>query len=169
MANLGPEHFGYMARRMQSMKAAGDRVKDYFARKQERWESRLTIGMRTAEVAVGALAGGVIQGHAGEEGSHIFHVPTDLAIGLGLNIAGFFNAAGSQSSHLHGFGDGFIASFTSSLGFGWGNTWRTTGKFAFGGGGTKGLPAGATKTAGEISPAEMANIVSRVRAASAGM
>lgn len=162
MANLGPEHFGYMARQLQSMRSR-------ITRKQEHFESMLTKGMRTAEVAVGALAGGVIQGHAGEEGSHIFHIPTDLGLGVALNVLGFFNAAGSQSAHLHGFGDGFIASFTSSLGFGWGNTWRTTGKFAFGGGGTKSLPAGATKTAGEISPAEMANIVSRVRAASAGM
>lgn len=160
MANLGPEHFGYMARQLQSMR-------NRITRKQEHWESMLTKGMRTAEVAVGALAGGVIQGHAGEEGSHIFHIPTDLAIGVALNIAGFFNAAGSQSTHLHGFGDGFIGSFTSSLGFGWGNTWRTTGKFAFTSG-PKSLPA-ATKSAGEISPAEMANIVSKVRAASAGM
>lgn len=161
MANLGPEHVSYLARQLQAMR---NRV----TRKQEHYESMLTKGMRTMEVAVGALAGGVIQGHAGEEGSHVFHIPTDLGLGVALNIAGFFNAAGSQSSHLHGFGDGLIASFTSSLGFGWGNTWRTTGKFAFTSG-PKGLPAGATKTAGEISPAEMANIVSRVRAASAGM
>lgn len=159
MANIGPEHISYMAKRINSAEGR-------LAQLRHRFEKGLQKGVRTAEVAVAGMVGGVIQGHAGEEGSHIFHVPTDLGLGLALNVLGFFRAAGDYSDHLHNLGDGFLASFTSSVGFGWGNTWRATGKFSFSGG-PKGLPA-ATKAAGEISPAEMANIVSRVRAATAG-
>lgn len=137
---------------------------------RERIAAKTKSVVRSLEVAAAANLGGIIQGHAGEEGSHIFHVPTDLGLGLALNVLGYFGAAGDYSEHLNNLGDGFLSSFTSSVGFGWGNTWRTTGKFQFskpGGGGA--LPPGAPTTAsGEISSAQMADIVSRVRAAAHG-
>lgn len=162
MANIGREHVEFLAKRGQALHRRLEGLK-------ERLTGATRKAVRTLEVAAAAGAGGLIQGKAGEEGSHIFHVPTDLGLGLGLNLLGYFNAAGDHSEHLNNLGDGFLASFTSSVGFGWGNTWRTTGKFQL----TSkpapaGLPAGAgspVASAGEISSHQMADIVARVRAA----
>jgi len=124
--------------------------------------------VRTLEVSAGALVGGVIQGKAGPEGAHVLHVPVDLGLGLALNVLGYFDAAGDYSEHLNNLGDGFIASYLSNVGFGWGNSWRTTGKLF----GPKAAPAAlpgapAPVVQGDISPQKMAEIIARTRDASA--
>ncbi len=163
MGNIGPEHIHYLAKIKNRVEARLNKV-------QERTQTITKSVVRTLEVAAAAGIGGVIQGHAGEEGSHVFHIPTDLGLGILLNGLGLFNAAGSYSEHLNNMGDGFLASFTSSIGFGWGDAWQKTGKFSFHslphGGGPE-LPAGGAPThaSGELGAAQMADIVARVRAA----
>ena len=65
-------------------------------------------------------------------------------------------------------GDGFLASWTSGLGFYVGAKWAKTGHL-FGGKGQPALAAsnGAAAVRGEISPHQMAQIVARVRGAAA--
>ena len=137
---------------------------------REKLSGTTAKAVRTLEVSAAALAGGVIQGKAGPEGAHLFHVPVDLGLGLALNVLGYFDAAGDEySDHLNNLGDGFLASYLSNVGFGWGNTWRTTGKL-FGPKAAPMLaPAGPAPAAvqGEISPQAMAEIVERVRRAGA--
>jgi hypothetical protein len=159
---LGREHIQHLVRRGDALRRKLDSVK-------ERLEGATTKLVRTVEVGAAAIAGGMIQGKAGPDGATVMKVPVDLGAGLLLNVAGYFNAAGQHSDHLNNLGDGFLASYLSSLGFGIGNTWRTTGKL-FGAKSTPQLPGGppATAAAGEIGPAQMADIISRVRAAQHG-
>ena len=165
MVNITREHIAHLYNRGQQASRRLDALRDRLT-----GVTRKAVG--TLETAAAAGVGGLIQGRAGAEGSHILHVPTDLGLGLVLNVLGYFNAAGDYSEHLNNVGDGFLASFTSSVGFGWGAAWRETGKFSFGkpgAGGGGALPPGpATKSSGEIPAAQMADIVARVRAAAAG-
>lgn len=137
---------------------------------REKLSGTTARAVRTLEVSAAALAGGVIQGKAGPEGAHLFHVPIDLGLGLALNVLGYFDAAGDEySEHLNNLGDGFLASYLSNVGFGWGNSWRTTGKLF----GAKAAPAALPGPAappvvqGNISPEAMAEIIARVNAAKA--
>ena len=119
----------------------------------------------TVETAVAAGVAGVIQGHAGDKGSTIGPIPTDLGIGVALNLLGYFHVAGDQwSGHLNNFGDGFLAAYTSSIGFQMGRRWLDEGHFSFT---SHALPPSGTAVKGEISPGQMADIVARVRAAAA--
>lgn len=157
---IGIEHVRHQANRIGALQRRIDGIRERAAGMTEKV-------IRTGTVGAAALAGGVIQGRAGEGGAHFLHIPADLGLGIGLNLLGYFHAAGKQSHHLVNLGDGFLASFTSSLGFSWGDSWRRTGSL-FGHKGASALPApgAGVASAGELSPAEMANIVARVRAAS---
>lgn len=119
----------------------------------------------TIETAVAAGVGGVIQGHAGDKGSTIAGIPTDAGLGIALNLLGYFNVAGDTwSVHLNHLGDGFLAAYTSSIGFQMGRRWLDEGHFSFT---SHALPPSGTAVKGEISPGQMADIVARVRAAAA--
>jgi hypothetical protein len=160
MANLGPEHVKYAWHR-------GEAFKKRLASIQDRLRHGTKKVVRSLEVSAAGAVGGLIQGRAGEEGSTVMHIPTDLLGGIVLNGLGFFGAAGDYSDHLHNFGDGLLAAFTSSMGYGWGSNWRKTGKFSFAAKPSELLPGTTTK--GEISPGQMADIVARVKAAAGGM
>lgn len=122
--------------------------------------------LRTGGVAVGATLGGVIEGHAGPEGSHILGtVPTNLGVGLAMNTLALFDAAGKHSEHIQNVGDGFLAAYFSSKGFAVGANWKATGKFSLLSHGAGALGAGETKTAGSISPQRMAQIMENARQA----
>jgi hypothetical protein len=160
MANIGREHIQHLARKGHALQRRLDSIRD-------RLEGATTKLVRTVTVAAAAGVGGVIQGKAGPDGATIMHVPVDL--GFAFNVAGYFNAAGKHSDHLNNIGDGLLACYVSSVGFGMGNTWRTTGKMFGSKGGGGALPPGGGSPAvskGELSPAQMADIVARVRAAS---
>lgn len=156
----GRPHLRYLYDKTQSL---ARRVGSY----REKIHKHTSKAVATIETAVGAGIGGVIQGHAGEKGSHVFGIPTDLGLGLVLSVLGHLDAAGADySPHLNHLGDGFIAAFTSSVGFGWGAAWAKTGKFSFHGlpgGGGAALPDGTTVKG--VSEGQMADIVARVRAA----
>jgi hypothetical protein len=72
----------------------------------------------SAEVSAAAFTAGVIQGKTGGNNS-VAGVPVDLGLGVLLNLGGYLGLAGPKmSDHLHGFGDGFLAAFLSTLGRG---------------------------------------------------
>lgn len=80
--------------------------------------------VHTVEVGAGAFAFGVLQGRSQDpEGVRLFGVPIDLLSGITLHAAGFLGLGGKMSSHLHGFGDGALASYLTTMGRGVGRTW----------------------------------------------
>lgn len=161
MANIGIEHVRHLAKRGHALQGRLDAIRDRLAGVT----GKVT---RTITVTAAATIGGIIQGKAGPDGAHILHIPVDLGAGLALNVAGYMGAAGKHSDHLNNFGDGLLACWASAHGFGWGNTWRTTGRLFGAKSGAPVLPppgGGAARAAGEISPSQMADIVARVRAA----
>lgn len=124
--------------------------------------------IRTVEVNTAAFLGGLAQGKAGDDGGHFLGVPLEAWLGLGLEALGYAGVGGDQvAEHATNLGDGFLASWTSSLGFHVGANWRTTGH-PFGGKKTPALAASnGAAVKGEISPHQMAQIVARVRGAAA--
>jgi hypothetical protein len=73
--------------------------------------------VHSTEIAAAAFAAGVIQGKTG--GIEIVGVPLELGLGLALNLGGYLGLAGNKmSEHLHGFGDGFLAAYLTTLGRG---------------------------------------------------
>jgi hypothetical protein len=78
--------------------------------------------VHTVEVSAGAFTAGVIQGRGGID---ILNVPLELALGAGLNLAGYLGLGGKMSEHLNGFGDGFLAGYATQMGFAVGKTWGT--------------------------------------------
>ena len=72
--------------------------------------------VHTAEVSAAAFTAGVIQGRTG--GIEIMGAPLELILGAGLNLGGFFGLGGKMSDHLHGFGDGFLAAYLTTVGRG---------------------------------------------------
>lgn len=154
---LGREHIQHLHNRASNLGRKLDLLRGRLANSTKKF-------VATAETAMAAAAGGVIQGRAGQEGSHVLGIPTDAGLGIVLNLLGYFDAAGDYSDHLNNLGNGFLSSFTSSVGFGWGNAWRETGKFSLSAQGRPSLPTGPA-VKGEIPAAQMADIVARVRAA----
>ena len=124
--------------------------------------------IRTLEVNGAAFLGGLAQGKAAEDGGHFLGVPLEAWLGFALEAVGYFGGPGQLSEHATNLGDGFLASWTSGLGFHVGAKWATTGHL-FGGKGQPALAAsnGAAAVRGEISPHQMAQIVARVRGAAA--
>jgi hypothetical protein len=150
-------HVTYLAKQREALRAHLGRIKD-------NREKHKRQGIALVETMAGAAVAGVIQGHAGEGGSHILKMPTSLVVG-GLAVAGGVLQAGRFSDHLIAFGTGFLAEFAGNWGYGVGQRKRTTGSFGlFGKGADHALP-GATHTSGALSPHDMANLVRQVHAA----
>lgn len=157
--NLGIPHFRHMAQRIIDTKKRFAEYKNRVGVK-----TAVTKVARTVEVGVGALAGGVMQGRAGEHGLTLFHVPAEILGGLALNVAGHFKVAGDASDHMINVGDGLIASYVNHLGFGIGRSWRDTGKLF---GGHHALAE--TKASGALPPGmnsqQMAEMITRMQTA----
>lgn len=76
--------------------------------------------VHTAEVGSAAFIAGVVQGRTG--GVEVVGVPLDLGLAAGLHVLAFMGVGGRMSSHLHGFGDGFLAAFLATTGRGVGQS-----------------------------------------------
>lgn len=159
MSNITHEHVAHLHKRGQSLYRRLEALK-------EKLSGTTAKAVRTLEVGAAAVAGGLIQGKGGPGGATVFHVPIDLGAGLLLNLLGYFDAAGDEySDHLNNFGDGFLAAYLSGLGFSVGNNWRETGKFSLSTKAPAQLAAPTAASGPMISPEQMAEIVSRARAA----
>ena len=162
-----------MARRhhatMQKLDTLREQVKGYAHK-----------GASLLETGAGAYAGGLIEGRYG--GAALGPLPYNLLTGVGFLIAGYMNPGG-HGKHLENIGNGFVASYTSALGYAFGKRWRETGT-AFGGGGNPwlspyengwpkknlGAAAAAPTAAGQWpttdpTPAQMAAIAQQMQAA----
>lgn len=106
---------------LEKIKAAATRAKEKYAGAIKKGEQVLEQVVHTAEVGVGAFTFGVIQGRYG--GIEVVGVPASLLTGGLLHTAGFF-LGGKAAPHLHGFGDGALASFAHTMGHGTGKAWR---------------------------------------------
>ena len=102
----------------------------------------LGTAVRTAEVGIGSLSLGVIQGSR-EPGKEItvFSMPLELASGLVLHGAALFGLGGKYNEHLSNFGDAGVASYLYLVGRGLGEDWR---KKREGGGGAGGWGHGSS-------------------------
>ncbi len=72
--------------------------------------------VHTTEVSSAAFVAGLVQGRYG--GIEVLGVPMDLGLAAVLHVAAFAGLGGKMSSHLHGFGDGFLAAFLTTTGRG---------------------------------------------------
>jgi hypothetical protein len=129
-------------------------------RKTERVTER---AVHSTEIAAAAFAAGVIQGKTG--GIEIVGVPLELGLGLALNLGGYLGLAGNKmSEHLHGFGDGFLAAYLTTLGRGVGQKMATTAT----GGGTGRLENASVRRVGAgaagFTDAELASVVAQAAA-----
>jgi hypothetical protein len=88
---------------------------------KKRTEKVAERAVHTVEVGTSAFAFGLLQGKTG--GLEFVGVPAELIAGAGLHIAGFLGLGGKMSSHLHGFGDGALASYLTTMGRGVGLQW----------------------------------------------
>lgn len=79
--------------------------------------------VHTAEVSSAAFVAGVVQGRTG--GIEVVGVPLDLGLAASLHVLGFAGIGGKMSSHLHGFGDGFLAAFLATTGRGVGQAMKS--------------------------------------------
>lgn len=133
-------------------------------RKTERVTER---AVHSTEIAAAAFAAGVIQGKTG--GVEIVGVPLELGLGLTLNLAGYLGLAGNKmSEHLHGFGDGFLAAYLTTLGRGVGQ--KMAGASGAEGGGTGRLEGASVRRVGVgsagFTDAELAAAVASAAASS---
>ena len=155
------EHVQHLTRRNDTLAQKIEQLRHKGAKITEK-------GVRSLEVVAGAAIGGLLQGMAKdqEHGSHIFRIPTDLGLGIGLNLAGFLDLAGNEwSHHLNNLGDGFLGAYFSDLGFSIGKKKRETGSF-FAAKSSPALPAAAA--AGDVSPQQMAEALLQQMAGRAG-
>ena len=127
--------------------------------------------IHSGEVMAGAAIAGAINGqHVAKPGDKhkgptIAGMPTDLAIGTGLMIAGALNAVGDEiSPHLAAAGLGFLANFAGEWGHARGEARVRDGSWF--GHHQGALPAG--KVSGEYNPTKMAEDLLNARRQNAG-
>ena len=126
MANITEEHLHHMARRHHATMQKLDTIKATIGTYAQK-----SFGL--LETAGGAWAGGLIEGKFG--GAALGPLPVNLLAGVGFLVAGYMNLGGDKySEHFNNVGNGFIASYTSALGYAFGKRWKETGKMLGGGG-----------------------------------
>lgn len=158
MANIGHEHLHHMAKKHHALRQKFEGLKAKFSGVTEK-------AVRTVEVGAGAWLGGAIEGRTA--GGTVLHVPINLGVGVALSALGYMEVAGSEwSGHLNNFGDGFIGSYVAATGYSFGKRWHDTGKLFSPKVPAAQLPPPAP-VSGDLSEAQMANIVSRMQQAAA--
>lgn len=160
MANITEEHLHHMARRHHATMKKLDGYREKFAALTERFTG-------TLETGAGAWLGGAIEGRTA--GATVLKVPINLGVGAILIAAAHFELAGAQwSGHLNQLGNGFVSSYIAATGYAFGKRWRDTGKLwghhSWSSPYEEVPPA---VTHGDLSDAQMANIVARMQQAAA--
>jgi hypothetical protein len=172
MAHITEEHLHHMAKRHHATMKKLDGIREKVAGHAGR-----LVG--TLETGAGSWLGGAIEGRTA--GGTVLRIPINLGIGAILLAVGHMDLAGEGwSNHLNNVGNGFIGSYVAATGYAFGKRWLETGK-VFGGGGhpwkspyedggwphqVEG-PAPAPAVHGDLSQAQMDNIVYRMQQAAA--
>lgn len=161
LAIMYNEHVAHLAKRHHTVSQKLEKLRGKVGSLAEK-------GIRTIEIAAGAVIGGVIQGRAGGT-AHLLGIPVDLVAGVGLHLAGYLDLAGDDwSDHLNNVGDGFLGAFFSDVGHGVGKRWKASGSLVA----SLKPPAAAAQlaaptptvaqvAAGDVSPQQMADMLIR--------
>jgi hypothetical protein len=158
MANITEEHLHHMAKRHHTTMKKLDGLREKFAGMTERF-----VG--TVETAAGAWLGGAIEGRT--DGGTVLKVPINLGVGALFLVGAHLDLAGAQwSGHLNNLGNGFIGSYLAATGYSFGKRWKETGKL-FGGHSWSHPYETGPGVSGDLSQAQMDNIVARMQAAAA--
>lgn len=144
--NITKAHINRLAHRAEGLQKRLSRFKEQAAATTEKV-------VRSVEVGTMALGMGVVKGRMGSV--EVMGVPLELGVGVGLNLMGYFGAAGKYSDHLNNFGDGALASYLTTVGAGVGAAMKAK---ALGGG-----TPGVTKGIGDLSREEIAAAVAASR------
>lgn len=126
-------------------------LKKRMERFKEKAEGTTEKVVRSVEVGTMALGLGIVNGRSGSV--EVMGVPLELGLGVALNVAGYFGAAGKYSDHLNNFGDGALASYLTTVGKGIGVAMAQKSALA---GGTPNQVTAAAKGNSDLSPAEIA-------------
>ena len=177
MATMNEEHVQRLAQREHNALKRVDAVMNKYKELRKRY-SGVGRAIASVESAAGAVAGGAIEGRTG--GATVMKVPLNLGIGA-LLLAGGYLLAGRDkpddehwaSEHLNNVGNGLVNSYFAALGYAGGKRWKDTGKFF---GGSEHLPWSQpfgefppppSAVHGDLTEAQMAEIVHRMQAAAA--
>lgn len=106
---------------LQGWRAKAQRLQKRLKNASKKADRVVETMVHTAEVSSAAFIAGVVQGKTG--GVEVLGVPMDLGLAAGLHVLAFAGVGGRMSSHLHGFGDGFLAAFLATTGRGVGQAW----------------------------------------------
>jgi hypothetical protein len=98
-----------MQNRLSNLKKKGEKV--------------ATTVVHTVEVGSSAFMFGMLQGKTG--GIELVGIPLELMSAIALHGAAFMGLGGKMSSHLHGFGDGALAAYATTMGRGIGLNWKS--------------------------------------------
>lgn len=123
-------------------------------RARERADEAIGRVVQTTEIGSAAFVMGVVNGRW--NGVEVLGVPLDLLLGGGLHVLAF---AGVASDHLHNFGDGSLASYSTTLGAGIGREMAQ--KAAVAPGGTTATGYRFAAGAGPLSDAQLADLARR--------
>jgi hypothetical protein len=162
MAEIGHEHLHHMAKRLAHTNQKLADIKGKLSGFAER-------SIDTIEIGAAAWLGGTIEGRTDGAKLPIVGLPVNLAIGFGLMVVSHLHLAGEQwSNHVNNLASGFIGSYAAAVGYAFGKSWRETGKIWGGHSLTQPYALGPAHASGELSQAQMADIVSRMQQAAQG-
>ena len=118
-ANIGRAEIG-------TWKSKALRLRSRMAANRAATSRTIETIVHTSEVSSAAFVAGVAQGRW--HGIQFLGVPLDLGLAVALHVGAFIGLAGKASPHLHGFGDGFLAAFLTTTGYGVGHDWAKKSK-----------------------------------------
>jgi len=104
-----------MMERLRRVHAIAERTK-------EKAGEAIGTAVHSTEVFAGAFISGLAKGKLGHSPEFI-GLPMDLWAAIIGHGAGFVGFGGRYSTHLHGFADGFLASYATTMGLGAGQSW----------------------------------------------
>ena len=156
--------FAHLRRAIEIGEKATAKTKEIMAKHERKKDRFLTAG----EVVLGAAAGGLIQGKAGDH--KLFGaVPYDLAAGAGalaISIFGERHIGTKTGDHLLNLGTGLVSAWVSGETFKVGQKWRETGSlFGKHEGPAPTTPPTGTTASGILGPARMASILHNLHTA----
>jgi hypothetical protein len=155
--------FGRLRRAVEIGEKIASKSKTVLSKHERKTHRLMTAG----EVVVGAAAGGLIQGKAGDH-KLLGTVPYDLAAGgaaLIVSIFGERHIGEKTGEHLLNLGTGLVSAWVSGETFKIGQKWRENGTLFGKGDAHPGLPPTGTSTAGIPGPARMASILHGINTA----